>query len=180
MPFDTQLFYLLNNLAGQSHTVDSLIVFCADYLAYILGAAFFVYLYFTNYPWRQKIEMFSVAAVTVVLSRGVITEVIRLFIHRLRPFADPAMLRVHQLLTDSAWSFPSGHSTFFYGLSTVVYLYNKKWGIGFFVVTVIITFARVAAGVHYPSDIVAGALIGVFSALIGYYGVRRFLAPKTN
>ncbi len=180
MPFDIQLFYLLNNLAGQSHAVDSLIVFCADYLAYILGAMFFAFLYFSKYPWRQKIEMFSVAVVATFLSRGVITEVIRLFIHRLRPFADPAMLSVHQLLTDSAWSFPSGHSTFFYGLSTVMYLYNKKWGIGFFIVTAIITFGRVAAGVHYPSDIIGGALIGVCSAFIGYYGVRRFLAPKTN
>lgn len=174
---DLQMFMVLHTLAGQSKTMDMLIVFCGDYLAYILGIAFFAYLYFTNYSWRQKVEMFWVAVVAVVLSRGVITEVIRLFIHRLRPFA---ALQFTPLIQDSAWSFPSGHSTFFYSLSTVVFLYDRRWGAWFFVVTVIITFARVAAGVHYPSDILGGALIGVVSAYIGYYGVRRYLASRSN
>lgn len=180
LALDLQAFYFLNNLAGHSDVLNAFIVFCGEYLAYILGSAFFVYLYVTDYPWRQKIEIFAVAVVTAVLSRGVLTELIRYLFPRVRPFVALHLDKAHTLLTDSALSFPSGHSTFFYGLSTVVYLYNKRWGIGFFIVTVLITFARVAAGVHYPSDILGGAIIGVFSAFIGYYGVRRFLAPRTN
>jgi undecaprenyl-diphosphatase len=154
-----------------------LIVFCADYLAYILGISFFAYLYYTKYAWREKIELFLAAVVTVVLSRGVLTEIIRLLYQRPRPFT---ALQFTPLFPDSAWSFPSGHSTFFYGLSTVVYLYDKRWGTVFFIASVIITFARVAAGVHYPSDIIGGAIIGVCSGLFGYYAVRRYLAPKAN
>lgn len=163
MSLDTQIFYALNSLAGQSHFLDSVIVFFASYLAYILGLSFFALVYFSKYPVREKWEIFWVTSIASIVSRFGVAEVIRLFYHRPRPFA--ALPNVHQLLTDSAWSFPSGHSTFFFAMATALYLYNKKWGTWFFVTTILITTARVIAGVHYPSDIIGGAVIGV---LVGY------------
>lgn len=174
---DLQVFYALHGLAGQSRVLDMLIVFCADYLAYILGLAFFGYLYLTKRLWKEKVEIFWAAVVTAFLARGVITEAIRFVYHRARPFA---ALNFVPLVQDSASSFPSGHSTFFYGLSMVVYFYDKRWGTWFFIATVIVTFARVAAGVHYPSDIVGGAIIGIVSAYIGRHLVRRYLGSRAN
>ncbi len=62
-------------------------------------------------------------------------------------------------------SFPSGHATFYFALATIVYFYNKKVGIWFFIVSFFIAVARVFVGVHWPSDILAGALLGI---LMGY------------
>ena len=61
-------------------------------------------------------------------------------------------------------AFPSGHAAFFFALSTVVYFYNKKAGIGFFVASFLISISRVFGGVHWPTDILAGVLVGIFSA----------------
>ncbi len=160
---DTQIFYTLNSLAGQSPLLDNSIVFLASYLAYALGALFLALLLFSSYPKREKWEMFLVTGAAALISRFGVVELIRFFYHRPRPFI--ALPDVHQLLANGSWSFPSGHAAFFFALSTAVYLYNKRWGIGFFVATILMTVSRVIAGVHYPSDILGGALIG---ALVAY------------
>lgn len=172
MALDTQLFYLLNSLAGQSRILDGVIVFFASYLAYILIVVFLVFVSLSAVSRREKWEILFVTGTSSIIARFGVTELIRLFYHRPRPFV--ALPDVHSLFTDSAWSFPSGHATFFFALSTAVYLYNKKWGTFFFGATILITVSRVIAGVHYLSDIVAGAVIGASVAYVTYLVVQRF------
>ena len=159
---DTQLFYLFNNLAGQSPFLDGVIIFLASYLAYILIIVFLALIFFSHYSERQRWELLLVAGIASVIARFGVTELIRFFYHHPRPYA--ALPNVHSLFTDSSWSFPSGHATFFFALATAIYLYNKKWGVWFFAATILITVSRVIAGIHYPSDIIAGALIGIVVA----------------
>ena len=170
MSLDIQLFYLLNNLAGQSPLFDAVIVFFASYLAYILVALFLVLVFFSQYPKREKLQIFWVTVISTIIARFGVTELIRFFYHRPRPFID---LPVNQLITSNEWSFPSGHATFFFAMATAIYLYNKKWGIFFFLATILITVSRVIAGIHYPSDIVGGALIGVAVAYTIFYFTRK-------
>ncbi|MFA6519919.1 MAG: phosphatase PAP2 family protein [Candidatus Paceibacterota bacterium] len=162
---DTQIFFVLNNLAGQSPVFNSAVVFLASYLPYLLVVLLLALVFFSQYSKREKWQILLIVGISALVARFGVTELIRLFIHRPRPFL---AMPVHQLLTDSAWSFPSGHATFFFALSTAVYLYNKKWGVWFFVATVLITVSRVIAGIHYPSDIIGGALIGSAVAYVTY------------
>ena len=164
MALDTQLFYLLNNLAGQSSLLDGVIIFLASYLAYILIIVFLAFVFFSQYQRREKLQILFVAGVSTLIARFGIAELIRLFYQRPRPFS--ALDNVQQLLTSNEWSFPSGHATFFFALSTAVYLYNKKLGVWFFVATILITISRVVAGIHYPSDIIGGAVIGIVVAYV--------------
>lgn len=163
MTLDLKLFYTLNNLAGQSYIGDGLIVFFASYLQYFLVAAFFLFLHATAYQKREKFHIFWVTVISVVIARLGITEIIRFFYHRPRPFM---AYEVRQLIPESAWSFPSGHSAFFFALAMAVCLYNKKWGAWFFATTVVMNTSRVVAGVHYPSDILGGMIVGVLTAYI--------------
>jgi undecaprenyl-diphosphatase len=58
---------------------------------------------------------------------------------------------------------PSGHATLFFALSAVIYFYNKKLGIFCFISSTLIVLARVFGGIHWPSDVLAGAIIGILS-----------------
>ena len=171
MTFDTQVFYLLNNLAGQSAFFDELIVFLAAYLPYVLIVVFLALVFFSQYQKREKLQILFVTGMSTLIARYGVVELIRFFYHRPRVFTD---LPVHQLLTSDKWSFPSGHATFFFAMATAVYLYNKKWGIGFFIAATLMGASRVIAGIHYPSDIVGGALIGAAVAFATFHIVRYF------
>lgn len=177
MTADTQLFYLFNNVAGESPFFDWVIVFLAKDLAYILVLIFIALVFFSQYQKKEKLEILFVTVISSIIARFGITELIRFFYHRPRPFLD---LSVNQLLTSNEWSFPSGHAAFFFAMSTAIYLYNKKWGIGFFAAATLIAVSRVVAGVHYPSDIVGGAIIGVIVAYLTFYFTRRAVESQTH
>ncbi|MBI2025662.1 phosphatase PAP2 family protein, partial [Candidatus Kaiserbacteria bacterium] len=178
MSLDTQLFYLLNNLAGKSQLFDGIIVFLASYLAYVLIIVFLAFVFFSQYQKREKLQILFVSVISTLIARFGVTELIRFFYHRPRPFS--ALDNAHQLLANGEWSFPSGHAAFFFALATAVYLYNKKWGIGFFIAAILMAAGRVAAGIHYPSDIIGGAIIGIAVACAVFYLARRISPPQAE
>lgn len=166
MTLDVSLLYVLNNLTGKSWIFDALIVFLASYLQYLLIAAFLVLLYVAAYSRREKFYIFWTTIISIAVARGIITEIIRFFYHRPRPFL---VYQLHPLIAEHKWSFPSGHAAFFFAMATAIYLYNKKWGMWFFIATLIMTISRVVAGVHYPSDILGGMIIGILIAYATFY-----------
>lgn len=159
--WDATLFFVLNSLAGQSALLNALIVFTASYLPFILGGMFLAYLYCSNLSRSNQIRAAVLAFGAALIARG-IGSIIRYFSPRPRPFIT---YQVHQLIAETAPSFPSGHALFFFAFSTIVFAYNRKLGIISFILTIIICIARVAAGIHYPSDILAGAVIGVLTGI---------------
>ncbi len=172
MSLDLNVFFFLNNLAGQSHVFDLVVVFLADYLQYFLLIPFFIFVYRS----RQRLYTFWVPVVAAIIARFGLVTIIRLFYHRLRPFL---VLQVHQLIAmpaDEKYSFPSGHATFFFALSAAIYLYNKKWGIWFFLVSTLMNISRIIAGVHYPSDILGGMVLGVAVA----YGTSYIIDKRSS
>ncbi len=177
MDLDIQLFHFFNNFAGQSKIFDIIIVFFAKYFQYSLIIIFLLLLYFSKYAKFKKIGIFLTAVSSMIIAKFGITELIRFFYHRPRPFIT---LQAHKLLSnsdwfysDKEWSFPSGHSAFFFAMATAIYFYNKKWGIGFFIAAILMNISRVIAGAHYPSDILGGTVIGITVAYTVF-----FLAEK--
>ena len=169
---DYALFRYLNSWAGVSRLGDAVIVFFAHYLAYVSVAAFLLILFFWQQSRQEKIRIFLTVSFSGVVARLGITEAIRFFYHRPRPFLISA-LQARQLLADNEWSFPSGHAAFFFAAAAAMYWYNKKWGSMFFVASVCITVGRVIGGIHYPSDIVGGMLIGVATGFSVFYFVEK-------
>ncbi len=154
MNLDILIFQQINGLAGRWGFFDALGVFFASYFQYVL--AVLVILLF-----RRNIRAIFWSLAAVVLARLGAVELIRLFWSRPRPFVENSV----NLLIEKANepSFPSGHAALFFALSAVVYFYNKKAGVFFFIASFLISISRVFVGVHWPSDILAGALVGIFS-----------------
>ncbi|MDD5144511.1 MAG: undecaprenyl-diphosphatase [Candidatus Pacebacteria bacterium] len=166
---DVMIFQKLNILAGKYVCLDSVAIFFAEYLGYFLILAVVVFFLFKLIKFRSLKILFSdywkfaaKISASVFLSRVIITEGIRLFWERPRPFVEN---QVNLILEHPATgSFPSGHSTFFFALAAAIYFYNKKAGTILFIASFLIAISRVFAGVHWPSDILGGAVIGIFSA----------------
>ena len=172
MMLDVRFLHFFNWLVGTSQVFDVLIVFFSSYVQYVLVAVFLLLVYFSEYSRKQKRSILLVTMISSLIARFGITEIIRFFYHRPRPFL---ALPVNKLLSngwfysDNAGSFPSGHSAFFFAMATAIYLYNKKWGIGFFLAAILMNIGRIVAGVHYPSDILGGMMIGI---VVGYVVFR--------
>lgn len=176
MAYDTEFFHLLNNLSGKSEVFDWIIIFAAEYLGWFAAAAFLVVLFFSLFSKSEKLKIFLTAAVSVVLSRFIITEIIRFLYCRPRPFM---AYTINHLVDNANCSFPSGHAAFFFALAMATYFYNKKWGAWFFLAAILISLGRIIAGVHYPIDILAGAAIGIIMAYLTLWAVKKINSAKT-
>lgn len=169
------IFYYLNNLAGRLEWFDDIIVFFAEYFGYLLILLFVGILVFDKKITIPKKKIFLFAGASVFLSRLVITEIIRAFYYSPRPFVENT---VNQLLVhDYTGSFPSGHAAFFFALAMAVYFFPlgnlvSKWKLSFRIIffagAILIGLARVIAGLHWPLDILGGAIVGIFSTIIIY------------
>ena len=160
MNLDFYIFQQINNLAGESICLDALAIFFAQYFEWIL--LFFLFLFLLkNFPKNIKIAM--EAFFGAILAKEIFVDIIRHLLPRPRPFVQD---QIYSLIEHAVTpSFPSAHAALYFALGTSLYLYNKKAGLLFLLAAFLISLARVFAGVHWPSDIIAGALIGAFSAL---------------
>ena len=164
---DHTLFAYINNLSFKSCWLDVIGIFLADYAVYALVAGLLLFLL------RKKVRLVLAALSSALIARFGVVELIRLLHPRPRPFiqGDIHLLinRVNQL------SFPSAHAAFVFGLAVVVYLHNKKMGILFLISAFLISLSRIYVGVHWPMDVLSGALVGVLSAIIinKIYGSKR-------
>lgn len=77
------------------------------------------------------------------------------------------------LISQSGWSFPSGHSLSSFTAATAVFYHHKKAGILCYLLAAAIAFSRLYVGVHYPSDVVCGALIGIIIGILSGFAVSR-------
>lgn len=140
---------------------DAAIIFFSSYLLYLLVVSFLFLLYHASCSKTDKLRIFWGTVISAGIARFGVTELIYLFYHRPRPFL---AYQLHPLISDHGWSFPSGHAAFYFSMATSVFLYNKKWGSGLLISVLLITVSRVAAGVHYPTDIIGGMIIGMIVA----------------
>lgn len=63
-------------------------------------------------------------------------------------------------------SFPSGHTAASFAAATAIYAINRKWGIAAYVFAAVMGFSRLYLGVHFPTDVVFGAILGTVVAKI--------------
>lgn len=155
----------LHDLAMSSATAAFVFYIVADVL--IFGFGFLLW-----YLWRRpeavarhhgNQKMVILALMTVTLSLAA-KAVLAFGISRPRPFVSHPDLIPFPIHVDSS-SFPSGHTLIAMAIGASIWFSgNKKLGGWLMLLAVLIGVARVGAGVHYPSDIIGGALIAFFAA----------------
>lgn len=178
MSTDIYIFRWLNSWAGVRPLWDALIIFRATYLWYIVMAtvaAFVVATFFARWRSyrRRNTELFALTFVSAFIARFIVTALIHVLYNRPRPFE--TMEGVRKLVDHArGGAFPSGHASLAFAVATGVSFYYPKTSILFFLAALSIGAGRVAAGAHWPSDILGGAVVGVGTALTMRFLYKRF------
>jgi undecaprenyl-diphosphatase len=127
-------------------------------------------------------KMRAVAACVAAMAvGGFLVHVAKHAVPRSRPAADAAIeARVNDLSGGlRTRSFPSGHAQTAFGAATVVLAESgAAAGAIAFGAAVLVGVSRVYLGAHFPSDVLAGALLGVVIALLAVYIARRWMPRK--
>lgn len=75
-------------------------------------------------------------------------------------------------------SFPSGHTSASFAAATAIYAINKKWGMAAYLFAALMGFSRLYLGVHFPTDVLAGAVVGTLAAKIVLKGIEKVFPRK--
>lgn len=98
------------------------------------------------------------------------------YVARVRPYE---VVQGLNCLVDKAvdWSFPSGHASAGFASAVVIYKSRpKRLGIPCMILAFLIALSRLYVGIHYPSDVICGAIIGTLIGLIVFwlFGEKKY------
>ena len=110
--------------------------------------------------------------VVLLIGEIVGNQILKRIFERTRPYTvNPnATLIIDKL---SSFSFPSGHSRCAVECAVVIFANNKKWGIAAIVVAGLTCLSRMYLYVHYPTDVLAGAALGIIDGLLAIFIVKK-------
>lgn len=166
--WDARTFFALNGFASKSDAWRLFFHWMADYgiVLVIIGLIYLVV--------RGRINALFAAVLSAIFSTF-ISFMLYLLWQRPRPFVTYAQSVERLAGYTTASSFPSVHTYLSFAIATTVLLYgHKKLGILMFIIALAVGISRIAAGLHYPSDVLGGIVVGVFSGTLAYWFMEHF------
>lgn len=166
---DRKLFYLINH--SLSNRFFDWIMPYMRYPQFWIPVYVFIFIFCL---WRYKKEgvlIILLLLATVGVSDFGSASIAKPAFKRLRPCNDPAMAQtiISRIPCGTGYSFPSSHASNHFAIAVfLISVFHKRWrGIWFWALlwASIVCFAQIYVGVHYPIDILTGALFGT---LVGY------------
>ncbi len=170
-----EAFRMINDLGKTYDALNPAAIFMAEYMLYILLFSLLVY-------WFTRTEKNRMAVIQGLLAVGiaeVLGKIAGAFYSHDQPFAEIA--HVHKLVqheVDNA--FPSDHSIIFFAICFSIWLVRKREGWLWMVVAVCVGISRIMVGVHYPGDVLTGALLGMGSAVFVHWVIPKLSFIKNG
>lgn len=140
---------------------EILITFFASFLVWFMFGGLFVLWVIDGKIKREQV----VHALVSFALAWAISDIIKKVFPTLRPFEVNGLAPL-TLIARGDGSFPSGHTASSFALATTIFLHNRRVGTGFLVAALVVGIGRILSNVHYPVDIVGGAIIGILISLL--------------
>lgn len=171
------IFFFFYNLAHRSIFFDYLIIFLGYIfpILILLGVCIFVLKESNVFNKNDSVSVRLrrlIYKFIIILGPAILAFLVATFlkeiIHLERSFVQFSEIKP-LFSPNQEYSFPSSHATIFSALGLSMYFYNKKIGIFLLFSALLIGFARIIAGVHFPIDILSGFLLGfIVSYILSY------------
>ncbi|MEM9077912.1 MAG: phosphatase PAP2 family protein [Bacteroidota bacterium] len=178
--WDKETLLYLNNLGSPSF--DPFWSIITRINSWIPLFIVFLALFLTKFQRKQALQRVGVLVLLIFAITG-LCNLVKSQVGRLRPCNDESVnIFMRVLHTPSDFSFFSGHASTSFAVTTLVYLLLRrriKWAGVFFVWPLLFSYSRLYLGVHYPLDVLVGALVGVLLAW-GFFGGYTHLFNPTH
>jgi len=166
---DFNILYFLNDL----HTplLDKLMVFITE-----LGSGGLIWIVITIIMLlNKKTRKIGIcSAISLVLSLLFCNILLKNIIARPRPCWIDESIKLLVAVPDD-YSFPSGHTSSSFSSAVSIFLYNKKSSVPFLMLACLISFSRLYLFVHFPTDVLAGLILGITLAFTARYVTEELL-----
>ncbi len=164
--FDKELFRLLNSFHNEP--LDFMMFWVTNKFIWIPLYAFLIVFIIRKFGHQSVVILLSIC-ILILLVDQTTSSLMKPYFARLRPCHDDSMSSLVHLVTTCGgqYSFVSGHAANTFSLATFIYLIfrTQYWGL-LFAWAGIVSYSRIYVGVHYPFDVVAGAVYGAVVGII--------------
>lgn len=129
------------------------------WFSYIVAPSLLMILFYI-YGWRA-FRPLIMTAVTVGIADAIAYRLIKVAIDRPRPFENPEIAGWLRHIGEAHGpSFPSNHATNCFAAAVILAWYFPEWVRLIYAFALLVAYSRIALGVHYPSDVLAGIILG--------------------
>ena len=174
---DIEIFLWINGWVGKIYLLDEIVkIIVSDYLIPVGFSMTMVGLWFSGKTTqvRQAYQKAVIVGIGSIGLSNLIIAGINHFYFRVRPFNDLDVSLLFYQPTDS--SFPANPAAMVFTIAIAIWMVNKRIGWALIGVASLFSFSRIYSGVFYPADILAGALIGIFAAVV-LTKARKLIEP---
>ncbi|MBE9469037.1 MAG: phosphatase PAP2 family protein [Bacteroidetes bacterium] len=181
LQIDTELFLFLNSL--HSDFLDSIMWFISGKIQWVPLYALIIFFIIKKFK-KKSVVIIASLILAIIFSDQISVHLFKDLFQRLRPCHNSQISNIVHIVNNHCggkYGFVSSHAANTFALATFIScLYKNKYvSYSFFLWATIVSFSRIYLGVHYPGDVLCGALLGIIIAIF-FYKNYLFVAKKLN